>query len=104
MRSLSDTKAVPLDKWARYTFWVLAFAFLAALFNHGLVPSMEPRIAEVVREMIAAGDWVMPIKNGVPYVEYPIFYYWLAIIGKSLGLQMTAAIRLPTFLAFLGWL
>lgn len=103
-RKRTPPREQALDNWARISFWSLAFAFLLALFNHGLVPSMEPRFAEVVREMIAAGEWVMPLKNGVPYVEYPVFYYWLAIIGKSLGLPMTAAIRLPTFLAFLGWL
>lgn len=92
------------DRWAKATFCVLAVAFVAALTNHGLVPSMEPRFAEVVREMIAARDWVVPIKNGRPYVEYPVFYYWLAIGGKLLGLPMLAAIRLPTFIGFLFWL
>jgi 4-amino-4-deoxy-L-arabinose transferase-like glycosyltransferase len=83
---------------------LLVASFFVALFNHGLVPSMEPRFAEVVREMIAANEYLIPLKNGRPYVEYPIFYYWLAIAGKSAGLPMTAAIRLPTFAAFFGWL
>lgn len=104
MTDTTHARAAPANKSTRVTFWLLAFAFLMALFNHGLVPSMEPRFAEVVREMMAAGEWIIPIKNGKPYVEYPIFYYWLAIIGKTIGLPMTAAIRLPTFLAFLGWL
>jgi len=84
--------------------FLLLITFVAGLFNHGLVPSMEPRFAEVVREMMAAGEYVIPLKNGIPYVEYPVFYYWLAIAGKALGLPMTAAVRLPTFLAFFAWL
>lgn len=89
---------------AQIVLLLLLVAFVAALFNHGLVPSMEPRFAEVVREMMATGEYVIPLKNGIPYVEYPVFYYWLAIAGKALGLPMTAAIRLPTFIAFFGWL
>jgi len=62
------------------------------LFNHGPVPSMEPRFAEAVREMLARGEWLIPIKNGVPYIEYPPLYFWLGLLGTFLGLPLTAAI------------
>ncbi|MGH8281514.1 MAG: ArnT family glycosyltransferase [Gammaproteobacteria bacterium] len=47
---------------------VLGVIYAFALFNHGPVPSMEPRFAEAVREMLARGEWLIPIKNGVPYI------------------------------------
>lgn len=81
----------------------LSAIYGVALVNHGLVPSMEPRFAEVVREMIASGQWLIPVKNGVPYVEYPPLYYWLAIVGKQLGLPMLVAIRLPSYVALIAW-
>jgi 4-amino-4-deoxy-L-arabinose transferase-like glycosyltransferase len=92
------------DRLVYWAFLALAATFAVGLFNHGLVPSMEPRFAEVLREMLDAGEWLIPTKNGWAYVEYPAFYYWLAIAGKLIGLPMTAAIRLPSYLAFLGWL
>lgn len=104
MLNLTNSTKFLIAKPIPITFAVLATAFVLSLFNHGFVPSMEPRMAEVVREMMAAGEWIIPLKNGTPYVEYPVFYYWLAIGAKTIGLPMTAAIRLPTFLAFLGWL
>ncbi|MDE2274630.1 MAG: hypothetical protein KGL00_10600, partial [Gammaproteobacteria bacterium] len=60
----------------------LAVIYGVALFNHGPIPSMEPRFAEAVREMFARGAWLIPIKNGVPYIEYPPLYFWLALIGR----------------------
>lgn len=86
-----------------WLFLSLAVAFTLGLFNHGLVPSMEPRIAEVTREMLAAGEWLVPIKNGRPYVEYPPFYYWLSMLLHLTGLPMVAAIRLPSYVAFFAW-
>jgi 4-amino-4-deoxy-L-arabinose transferase-like glycosyltransferase len=73
----------------------LAFVYANSLFNHGLIPSMEPRFARVITEMMAAGQFLVPIKNGIPYVEYPPLLYWLAIIPAKLGMPVEAAIRLP---------
>jgi len=81
----------------------LTLAYGNGLFNHALIPSMEPRFAEVVTEMLAAGQYLIPMKNGVPYVEYPPLLYWLGVLGAKLGLPTEAAIRLPCYLAFLFW-
>jgi dolichol-phosphate mannosyltransferase len=82
----------------------MAALLLVSLFNHPLIPSMEPRFAEAVREMMARGQYLIPIKNGVPYIEYPPLYFWLCILGKFIGLPDTAAIRLPSAIAFLFWI
>jgi 4-amino-4-deoxy-L-arabinose transferase-like glycosyltransferase len=84
-------------------FVVLAMIFTVALFNHGPIPSMEPRFAEAVREMLARGEWLIPIKNGVPYIEYPPLYFWLSIAGSLMGLPLLAAIRLPGYIGLLLW-
>ncbi len=81
----------------------LTVIYALALFNHGPVPSMEPRFAEAVREMLARGEWLIPIKNGVPYIEYPPLYFWLSIAGTLMGLPLLAAIRLPGYLGLLVW-
>ena len=81
----------------------LAVIYGVALFNHGPIPSMEPRFAEAVREMFAHGAWLIPIKNGIPYIEYPPLYFWLALIGRAAGLPLLAAIRLPGYIGFLLW-
>jgi 4-amino-4-deoxy-L-arabinose transferase-like glycosyltransferase len=62
----------------------------------------EPRYAEIPREMLATGDFVVPRLNGVPYFEKPPMLYWanagsLALLGET-----PFAARLPTRLAGLG--
>jgi 4-amino-4-deoxy-L-arabinose transferase-like glycosyltransferase len=86
--------------------WLLLFLAVLcglSLFNHGPVPSMEPRFAEAVREMLARHEFLVPIKNGLPYIEYPPLYFWLSLAGAALGLSIEAAVRLPGYVALLLW-
>lgn len=82
---------------------VLGVIYTFALINHAPVPSMEPRFAEAIREMAARGQYLIPIKNGVPYIEYPPLFFWLGLAGYVAGLPLTAAIRLPGYIALLLW-
>ncbi|MGH8279785.1 MAG: ArnT family glycosyltransferase [Gammaproteobacteria bacterium] len=95
----SITRLDPL----RWLLGALVVIYGVALFNHGPIPSMEPRFAEAVREMFARGAWLIPIKNGVPYIEYPPLYFWLGLIGRSAGLPLLVAIRLPGYIGFFLW-
>jgi len=88
-------------------WWLLAGVaamFALSMGTHPFIPSMEPRFGEVIREMLARGENLIPIKNGVPYVEYPPLYYWLSLAGHFAGLPDTAAIRLPAAVAFVLWI
>ena len=39
----------------------------------------EGRYAEIPREMLARGDWVVPYLEGEPYLDKPPLLYWLVI-------------------------
>ena len=82
---------------------VLGAVYGVSMFNHGPVPSMEPRFVEAVREMLARHQYLIPIKNGLPYIEYPPLYFWLSLAGAAFGLPLEAAVRLPGYLALLLW-
>ncbi|MEP6800543.1 MAG: phospholipid carrier-dependent glycosyltransferase [Acidobacteriota bacterium] len=62
----------------------------------------EPRYAEIPREMLATGDFVVPRLNGVPYFEKPPLLYWANAGSFALLGETPFAARLPTRLAGLG--
>jgi len=71
------------------------FLFFYGLGAFGLTGADEPRYAQVAREMLARGDWVVPVLNGTPWLEKPPLYYWEAILAyKMFGVSDWAA-RLP---------
>jgi 4-amino-4-deoxy-L-arabinose transferase-like glycosyltransferase len=46
----------------------------------------EARYGEVVREMLADGQWLIPHLNGHPYPDKPPLYFWLvAALGSVVG-------------------
>lgn len=62
----------------------------------------EVRFAEVGREMLETGDWVLPHLNNSPYLNKPPMVGWLVAFSfKMLGGSELAA-RLPTLLGTLG--
>jgi 4-amino-4-deoxy-L-arabinose transferase-like glycosyltransferase len=88
------------DRQLTFLFVGLGIILLFSMFNHRPIPSMEPRYAQVVEEMATTGEYLVPIKNAVPYVQYPPLNFWLGLAGKLAGLPTPAAIRLPCYLAF----
>ncbi len=83
---------------------LVTVAFALGAWNHGPIPSMETRFAVAVQQMLAHHQWLIPQKNGLPYIEYPPFYYWMALVLAKAGLPVLPAIRLPNLLALWIWL
>jgi 4-amino-4-deoxy-L-arabinose transferase-like glycosyltransferase len=75
---------------------VLWFALLA---QRPLFDPDEGRYAEIPREMLSGGDWVIPHLNALVYLEKPPLQYWLtALAFRGLG-QSEFPARLFTGLA-----
>lgn len=82
----------------------LALATLAMFFwGLGSIPLLsfnEARRAVPVREMLQAGDWLIPTLNGQLYISKPPLFYWLAAIPAVLsGSTSEWVVRLPSALA-----
>src|SRR5438132_7376652 len=43
----------------------------------------EGRYAEIPREMLARGEWVVPYLQREPYLDKPPLLYWLVMISYS---------------------
>jgi 4-amino-4-deoxy-L-arabinose transferase-like glycosyltransferase len=69
-----------------------------SLENHGYL-----QYAEVAREMVRSGDWVVPHANGEVFIDKPPLLFWLIAIPSCLYGSVTPLIaRLPSF--FAAWI
>jgi 4-amino-4-deoxy-L-arabinose transferase-like glycosyltransferase len=75
------------DLRARWTY--LGLSALVAVLWFAMLPLRplfnpdEGRYAEVPREMLAGGDWVIPHLNGLAYIEKPPLQYWATAAALS---------------------
>jgi len=86
---------------------IIAYAAIMVLNNNvrDLWEPEELRYAEITREMLVNGDWVLLHINGVPYPDKPPLFFWLmALTCVSTGTVSAWAIRLTSAVAGLGCL
>jgi 4-amino-4-deoxy-L-arabinose transferase-like glycosyltransferase len=75
------------DLRARWTY--LGLSALVAMLWFAMLPLRplfnpdEGRYAEIPREMLAGGDWVIPHLNGLAYIEKPPLQYWATAAALS---------------------
>jgi 4-amino-4-deoxy-L-arabinose transferase-like glycosyltransferase len=56
----------------------------------------EGRYAQIPKEMLAAGSWVVPTLQGEPYLDKPPLFYWLVTLSYHLfGVTESAARLVP---------
>jgi 4-amino-4-deoxy-L-arabinose transferase len=76
----------------------LLFYILPLGFRPIFIPD-ESRYAEIPREMIASGDWVVPRLDGIRYFEKPVLGYWLNAISIKMFGENAFAVRFPSAMA-----
>lgn len=83
--------------------WLLLLGFILVYlcpiaYRPMIVPD-EVRYAEIPREMIATGDWIVPRLNGLPYFEKPVMGYWLNALAMLAFGENAFAVRFPSALS-----
>ncbi|WAC08139.1 MAG: phospholipid carrier-dependent glycosyltransferase [Thermodesulfobacteriota bacterium] len=81
---------------------VIGFFVLVYIVPLGMRPLTLPdetRYAEIPREMLVSGDWVVPYLDGLRYFEKPVMGYWFNAAAMFLFGQNSFAVRLPSALA-----
>jgi 4-amino-4-deoxy-L-arabinose transferase-like glycosyltransferase len=71
---------------------LISLVWLGTLANRPLFNPDEGRYAEIPREMLSGGDWVIPHLNGLDYIEKPPLQYWAtAVTYRFLGVSEFSA-------------
>jgi 4-amino-4-deoxy-L-arabinose transferase-like glycosyltransferase len=85
-------------------FWLAALmVFAATLGWRPLFNPDEGRYAEIPREMLASGDFVVPRLNDLVYLEKPPLQYWLtAAAFRVFGIHPFTARLVPALAALAG--
>lgn len=78
---------------------LFALVFLLPLGLRPLFLPDEARYAEIAREMVERGDWIVPHLLGLNYFEKPVGGYWFNAVSHMLLGATEFAARLPTALA-----
>src|SRR5438128_6280490 len=85
-------------------YMLLALSLLLFVPKLG-IPLLDPDeglYAEIAREMVTSGDWVIPHVNGLPYLEKPPLYFWLTALTFQLFGPSEWATRLWSAISALG--
>lgn len=77
-------------------FIVLFVAFYLGMSCYALENINEGLYAEIPREMLQLGDYIIPHLNFVPYIEKPPLFYWLIALSYTLfGVSEWSARLIP---------
>jgi 4-amino-4-deoxy-L-arabinose transferase-like glycosyltransferase len=77
-----------------------AVLYLQGLGSSPLLEPDEGRYAEIPREMVASGDWLVPHRDGFVYLQKPPLGYWLtAVVYRVTGSDQRSARLAPALSA-----
>lgn len=91
------------NRWAMLLpLLVAAFIYLPSTVDRAVIDYDEGHYAQVARQMVVRGDYVIPYANGVRFLEKPPLMYWLTAASfRAFGIN-EFALRLPTALAVMA--
>jgi 4-amino-4-deoxy-L-arabinose transferase-like glycosyltransferase len=72
-------------------FWRLGYA--------SLLDPDEAHYAELTREMMHSGSWLVPLLNGRPFIDKPVLFHWLQGASVALLGETEFAARVPSAVA-----
>jgi 4-amino-4-deoxy-L-arabinose transferase-like glycosyltransferase len=79
-----------------------AIAWIVVFWRLGYTTLLDPdeaHYAELTREMLHSGSWLVPLLDGRPFIDKPVLFHWLQGLSMALLGDTEFAVRLPSALA-----
>src|SRR5712692_8457078 len=92
-----ESKPLSGFRWQSFLILLLVSgALLYPCLSFYLFEPDEGRYAEIPREMLARGEWIVPYLQGEPYLDKPPLFYWLVMCSyRLLGIHDWSARLVP---------
>jgi 4-amino-4-deoxy-L-arabinose transferase-like glycosyltransferase len=92
-------------QWLRLARWMFVGWVILAFWQLGGPALMDPdeaHYAQLTREMLQAGNWLVPLLDGRPYIDKPVLFHWMQGVAIQLLGETELAMRLPSAIAALA--
>jgi 4-amino-4-deoxy-L-arabinose transferase-like glycosyltransferase len=76
--------------------WIVVFWKIGA---PALMDPDEAHYAQLTREMLRTGSWMIPLLDGFPYIDKPVLFHWLQGLAIAIFGETEMAMRLPSAIA-----
>jgi 4-amino-4-deoxy-L-arabinose transferase-like glycosyltransferase len=91
-------------KWLFRLRWI-AIGWIVVFWRLGYPSLLDPdeaHYAELTREMLHKSSWLVPLLDGKPFIDKPVFFHWLQGLSVMLLGESEFAARLPSAMAALA--
>jgi 4-amino-4-deoxy-L-arabinose transferase-like glycosyltransferase len=99
--ALLENRLINPHEWLRVAKWA-AVCWIVLFWRLGAPALMDPdeaHYAQLTREMLRAGNWMMPLLDGLPYIDKPVLFHWLQGLAIAVLGETKTAMRLPSAIA-----
>src|SRR5688572_17812846 len=99
-----ENRLVNPHEWLRVAKWVTVcwIVLFWKLSAPALMDPDEAHYAQLTREMFRAGNWMIPLLDGLPYIDKPVLFHWLQGLAIAVLGETRIAMRLPSAVAALA--
>ncbi|VTS07228.1 ArnT family glycosyltransferase [Tuwongella immobilis] len=91
-----DAVGQQIRRWSLLVLLILPAIILYPTRSYLLLEPDEGRYAQIGREMVSSGDWVVPTLQGQPYLDKPPLFYWgVSLAYRLFGISDASARLVP---------
>jgi 4-amino-4-deoxy-L-arabinose transferase-like glycosyltransferase len=96
-----ENRFVNPEEWLRFAKWTTV-CWIVLFWKLGAPALMDPdeaHYAQLTTEMLRAGNWMVPLLDGLPYIDKPVLFHWLQGLAIAVLGETEIAMRMPSAIA-----